>query len=111
MKAEFSFRYGEKQYKLAAMNGAVYEVDDGIAVKVTGKAYEGYDAVEWVLSFENTSNQDSGIFSDILGFVLTGSNGGVFNLGYTLQAAMTGFIYGICLYKSKISFSKVFATA
>lgn len=48
-----------------------------------------------------------GIFSDILGFVLTGSNGGVFNLGYTLQAAMTGFIYGICLYKSKISFSKV----
>lgn len=66
MKAEFSFRYGEKQYKLAAVNGAVYEVDDGIAVKVTGKAYEGYDAVEWVLSFENTSKQNSGIFSDIL---------------------------------------------
>ena len=66
MKAEFSFRYGKKQYKLAAVNGAVYEVDDGIAVKVMGKAYEGYDAVEWVLSLENTSNQDSGIFSNIL---------------------------------------------
>jgi ECF transporter S component (folate family) len=48
-----------------------------------------------------------GIFSDILGFFLTGSNGGAFNLGYTLQAALTGFIYGICLYRTKLTFSKV----
>ena len=47
-----------------------------------------------------------GVFSDVIGFFVTGSSG-VFHLGYTLQAALTGFIYGICLFKTKLSFSKV----
>ena len=48
-----------------------------------------------------------GIFSDVLGFFFLPSTG-FFHLGYTLQAALTGFIYGICFYKTKITFSKVF---
>lgn len=47
-----------------------------------------------------------GVFSDVIGFFVAGSSG-VFHLGYTLQAALTGFIYGICLFKTKLSFSKV----
>ena len=44
-----------------------------------------------------------GIFSDIIGFFID-SNGGMFNLGYTLQASLTGFIYGLCLFKRKFPF-------
>jgi hypothetical protein len=28
----------------------------------------------------------------------------MFNLGYTLQASLTGFIYGLCLFKRKFTF-------
>ena len=48
-----------------------------------------------------------GVFSDIIGFFISDSSG-IFHLGYTLQAALTGFIYGLCFYKTKINFSKVF---
>ena len=44
-----------------------------------------------------------GIFSDIIGFMID-SNGGVFNLGYTIQAAITGFIYGVCFFRRRITF-------
>ena len=48
-----------------------------------------------------------GVFSDIIGFFID-SGGGIFHLGYTLQAALTGFIYGLCFYKTKVTFAKVF---
>jgi len=48
-----------------------------------------------------------GIFSDVIGFFLPNSGGGAFSLGYTLQAAFTGFIYGICFYKTKVTFGRV----
>ena len=48
-----------------------------------------------------------GIFSDIIGFFID-SGGGIFHLGYTLQAALTGFVYGLCFYKTKVTFTKVF---
>ncbi len=48
-----------------------------------------------------------GIFSDIIGYFITNSGGGMFNLGYTLQAALSGMIYGLCFYKTRVSFSKV----
>ncbi len=48
-----------------------------------------------------------GIFSDIIGFFITSSGGGMFNLSYTLQAALSGMIYGLCFYKTRVSFSKV----
>ena len=46
-----------------------------------------------------------GVFSDIIGFFINST--GMFNLGYTLQAALTGFIYGICLYRRKVTFGRV----
>ncbi len=48
-----------------------------------------------------------GAFSDILGFFLF-PNGPTFFFGYVIQASLTGFIYGLCLYKQKFSFSNAF---
>ena len=48
-----------------------------------------------------------GVLSDIFGFFVF-PNGYPFHIGYTLQAALTGFTYGIMFYKTKISFSKCF---
>ena len=66
MKPEFSFNYGEKRYVFSAENNAKYELESGISVSVEAKSHKEYDAVEWVLWFENKSNNNSAIFSDIL---------------------------------------------
>lgn len=66
MKPEISFNYGDKRYVFSAENNAAYELESGITVCVESKSYKGYDAVEWVLWFENKSYQNSAIFSDIL---------------------------------------------
>lgn len=66
MKPEFRFHYGEKEYTLAAVQGAVYELDEGVSVQVEAKAHERYDAVEWVLWLENGGTENSAVFSDIL---------------------------------------------
>ncbi len=47
-----------------------------------------------------------GALSDMIGYFINQS-AYVFNLGYTLQAALAGFIYGILFYKTRMSFSKV----
>ena len=46
-----------------------------------------------------------GIFSDVLGFFIF-PQGGAFFPGYTLDAMMAGFTYGICFYKTKVTFTK-----
>lgn len=46
-----------------------------------------------------------GILSDTIGFIIRPS--GYFFFGYTLQAALSGMIYGICLYKTKVNYGKV----
>lgn len=46
-----------------------------------------------------------GTLSDTIGFFINSS--GFFFFGYTLQAALTGMIYGLLFYKTKINFSKV----
>lgn len=48
-----------------------------------------------------------GFFSDIIGYFITPQQG-IFYLGYTLQACLASFTYGMCFYKTKITFSKVF---
>lgn len=48
-----------------------------------------------------------GFFSDILGFFLF-PTGYAFFFPYTLNAMLTGFLYGIFFYKTKITYSKVF---
>ncbi len=47
-----------------------------------------------------------GFCSDILGYFIHTS--GVFFLGYTLDAMMAGFTYGVCFYKKRISFANCF---
>ncbi len=46
-----------------------------------------------------------GAFSDILGFFIFPSSGSFF-FGYTLDAMTAGFVYGICFYKTKLTFNK-----
>lgn len=46
-----------------------------------------------------------GAMSDILGFFLFNGTG-IFFFGYTLDAMLAGFTYGICFYKTKITFTK-----
>lgn len=65
MKKEFSFSYGEKRCVFSAENNAVYELEKGVTVQVVCKEYKEYDAVEWVLWFENKGKHDSQIFSEI----------------------------------------------
>ncbi|MGN1295569.1 MAG: folate family ECF transporter S component [Bacilli bacterium] len=48
-----------------------------------------------------------GILSDVLGYILYQSSM-TFFIGYTLQAALTGFIYGILLYRTRVSYSRCF---
>ena len=46
-----------------------------------------------------------GLISDIFGYFVF-PDGYPFHFGYTLQAGLTGFMYGVCFYKTKISYSK-----
>lgn len=46
-----------------------------------------------------------GFLSDILGFFLF-QGGQVFFPGYTLDAMLAGFVYGLCFYRTKVSFVK-----
>jgi ECF transporter S component (folate family) len=46
-----------------------------------------------------------GLFSDVLGYFLFQSQE-VFFFGYTLSAMLSGFIYGISFYRTKITFAK-----
>lgn len=42
----------------------------------------------------------AGIFSDLLGFIINPT--GMFHIGFTINAALGGLIYGVCLYKRRI---------
>ena len=65
MRAEFQFNYGEKEYTFAVKDGEVYEMEKGVTVTAVAKEYKEFDALEWVLYFENKSGKDSKVFSDI----------------------------------------------
>ncbi len=47
-----------------------------------------------------------GFCSDVIGYFIHPSN--VFFLGYTLDAMLSGFIYGLCFYKKRITFANCF---
>lgn len=49
-----------------------------------------------------------GFLSDILGYFFFNSAGTSFFIGYTFQAMLAGFSYGIFLYHTRITFIKVF---
>lgn len=48
-----------------------------------------------------------GLFSDTLGFLIF-PNGASFFFPYTIQAMLSGFIYGLCLYKKEAKLENVF---
>lgn len=50
-----------------------------------------------------------GLCSDTLGFFIF-PNGASFFFPYTIQAAISGLIYGLCLYKKEVKLSNVFFT-
>ena len=49
-----------------------------------------------------------GFFSDVLGHFLFNKYGAPFYFGYTIQAMLTGFVYGLCFYKTRITFTRCF---
>ena len=64
MKPNFSFKYnGELCTADTDLTGVL---GNGVKVTLDKKEYSDFDAVEWVLWFENNSNENSGVFSDIL---------------------------------------------
>lgn len=73
MKPEFSFDYNEKNYALSAADNATYELESGITVSVQSKAIEQYDATEWVLWFENTSDRNSGLSAPLCRYLEAGN--------------------------------------
>ena len=63
MKPKFSFNYDEQPFQLECSEAR--ELENGVIVSPEIKHYKEYDAIEWVLYFENRSDKNSGIFSDI----------------------------------------------
>ena len=55
----FSFNYGDKSFTLEVKDGAVYQLENGVSVKVEERIYKEYDATEWVIYFENASDTPS----------------------------------------------------
>ena len=49
-----------------------------------------------------------GAILDTLGFFMPNGGGPIFHLGYTLQTALTGMIYGLCFYRKKFTFFNTF---
>ena len=57
----FSFKYGER----VVAGGESVQVDGRLKVTVESREYPQYDAVEWVLWFENPSAERSAVLGDI----------------------------------------------
>lgn len=51
-----------------------------------------------------------GCLSDTLGYFLFDSSGTAFFIGYVFQAMVTGFIYGILLYRTRLSYFRILLT-
>ena len=65
MKPNFSFLYNGTRMTAADMSEGVCTLEAGITVTLKQTVYEEYNATEWVLWFENTTDKNSGIFSRI----------------------------------------------
>ena len=58
------------------------------------------------LMYGPTTGLIIGALSDIIGYFITPQTG-PFNFGFTIQAALAAFTYGLTFYKTKLSFSKI----
>ena len=72
VKPNFSFFYNgikvtaDSPCRITANGDRVYDLGGGVEVSLVMRSFSEYDAVEWVLSFENGGTENSAIFSDIL---------------------------------------------
>ena len=62
MRPNFSFKYNGEVFCAESLP----KFEKGVSVTTDVKEYAEYDAMEWLLWFENKADSDSGIFSDIL---------------------------------------------
>ena len=68
----FSFTYNNKPFDLADVTvipteyGRLYEYPDGLRVELHITEYPAYNAISWMLWFENTGERDSALIRDIL---------------------------------------------
>ena len=67
MKKEFSLKYGDKEYRFSP-DGTSYNLGDGVTVQTQLTEYTDFDAVEWVLHFENNV-QLQAVMGDIHNYV------------------------------------------
>ena len=71
MEIGFRLKYNGKRISSDEMagretkTGLVYSLGDGVEITLKKQEYREFDAVEWVLYFENKSNEKCGILSDI----------------------------------------------
>ncbi|NLM77506.1 MAG: hypothetical protein GX173_05380, partial [Ruminococcaceae bacterium] len=65
MKPDFSFKYNGKKYDYSSFKNNKGVLDDALTVTLLTNDYSEYDAVEWVMYFENTGQRNSGIISEI----------------------------------------------
>lgn len=71
MKPRFSLKYGEDflisdNLKCEKTEGGFcYELEKGVNITLKAAEYADFDAIEWVLNFENTNSENSKILSEI----------------------------------------------
>ena len=71
MNPNFSLKYGEKVFSskneryIQQENKRIYELEPGVTVTMCINEYSQYDAVEWVLWFENSTDKNSDVLADI----------------------------------------------
>ncbi len=67
----FSFNYNGRPFEISdakvtpADHGFLYELSDGLCIELHKREYPKYNAVGWMLWFENKSKTESGLISDI----------------------------------------------
>ncbi len=64
IKTGFSFTYGGERKAFA--EAGTYKIDDNLTITCVRRDFEKYNAADWVIYFENTGKENTGIISDIL---------------------------------------------
>ena len=72
MQGEFRFLYRGEVFSpekcrriVSEGDDRIYDLEDGLTLRLEQKFYPEFDAVKWVLWFENRGNENSGILSEI----------------------------------------------
>ena len=64
IKPIFSFTYDGRRFQPTG-EGNFWKIDDMLTVSLEAVEYKEFNAVHWLLNFENTGSVNSGILSDI----------------------------------------------